>query len=560
MSEDKKLYTETSKIPAAEFELVHNDENLHDTKFETKPVGWFEASIKRFAKNPASVVGFALIAILTLFSIIVPIVSPFNHYSHPDFRRGFADTHLKECAPKLFNDAGGFWDGTESKTINEQMYTIYQNYDSNKPYMIGNKGKEVTKKNKYSMIQDEKQFLIRHDTYAIGTVEQDITTDAELNSIFEYENKKGISFNLDTNFHKSIVKPIVDYHNYCNNELIDWLTAKGVDSSTAKNLADKMKSNYNSNPNIYFKLVPFNIRGTVFSETKFEALLDANNQVQEIYKRDTTGNFVFRDTDSSNSHVRVDYNSYFKFKYGKDFRFIFGATGEGKDLFTKLAEGGRFSLILGIGISFINFIIGLIWGSISGYYGGTIDLAMERFTDIIGNIPTVILLSLCSIQFTNNVALKQAIGPAGIVILAFFVAFIFNGWIGVSATTRMQFYRFKGQEYVLASRTLGAKDRRLIFKHILPNAIGTLVTRCVLMIPGVIFAESSLSYLGIINFNESGISSIGDILSNAEGNYQAYPYRLLFPALIISVLMIAYNLFGNGLRDAFNTTLRGSED
>ena len=124
----------------------------------------------------------------------------------------------------------------------------------------------------------------------------------------------------------------------------------------------------------------------------------------------------------------------------------------------------------------------------------------------------------------------------------------------------MQFYRFKGQEYVLASRTLGAKDRRLIFKHILPNAVGTLVTRCVLMIPGVIFAESSLSYLGIINFNESGISSIGDILSNAEGKYQAYPYRLLFPALIISVLMIAYNLFGNGLRDAFNTTLRGSED
>ena len=131
MLENKDLYTQESKIPASEFELVHNDENIHDTKFETKPVGWFEDSVRRFAKNPASVVGFVLISILTLFSIIVPIVSPFNHYSHPDFRRGFADTRLKECAPKLFNYNGGFWDGTETKTVSDEVYVINQNYDSN---------------------------------------------------------------------------------------------------------------------------------------------------------------------------------------------------------------------------------------------------------------------------------------------------------------------------------------------------------------------------------------------------------------------------------------------
>ena len=278
-----------------------------------------------------------------------------------------------------------------------------------------------------------------------------------------------------------------------------------------------------------------------------------------MYLKDTHGDYVYESI-LGDSKYRVDYNSYFKLKYGNDFQFIFGATKEGQDLFTRLAEGGRFSLLLGVGISLINFIIGLIWGAISGYYGGTVDLVMERITDVIANVPTIIVLSLCSIQFTSNIALKEKLGSGGLLILAFLVAFIFNGWVGVAGTTRMQFYRFKGQEYVLASRTLGAKDSRLIFKHILPNAIGTLVTRCVLMIPGVIFAESSLSYLGIINFNESGISSIGDILSNAEGSYQTYPYRLLFPALIISVLMISYNLFGNGLRDAFNTTLRGSED
>ena len=125
----------------------------------------------------------------------------------------------------------------------------------------------------------------------------------------------------------------------------------------------------------------------------------------------------------------------------------------------------------------------------------------------------------------------------------------------------MQFYRFKGQEYVLASRTLGAKDPRLIFRHILPNAAGTLVTSSVLMIPGVIFGESSLSYLGIINFTTSGLCSVGSLLNEGQlAGLSEHPHMLFFPCLVISLLMICFNLFGNGLRDAFNTTLRGSED
>ena len=125
----------------------------------------------------------------------------------------------------------------------------------------------------------------------------------------------------------------------------------------------------------------------------------------------------------------------------------------------------------------------------------------------------------------------------------------------------MQFYRFKGQEYVLASRTLGAKDGRLIFKHILPNAIGTLVTSSVLMIPSVIFSESSLSYLGIINFTTSGLCSIGSLLNEGQAaGLKDHPHMLLFPCLVIALLMICFNLFGNGLRDAFNPSLRGSDN
>ena len=124
----------------------------------------------------------------------------------------------------------------------------------------------------------------------------------------------------------------------------------------------------------------------------------------------------------------------------------------------------------------------------------------------------------------------------------------------------MQFYRFKNQEYVLVARTLGAGDRRIMFKHIFPNAIGTLITGSVLVIPGVIFSETSLSYLGIINLDSGNMTSVGTLLSTGQNYLFTYPHIILFPAIFISLLMLCFNLFGNGLRDAFNPSLRGSEE
>ena len=130
----------------------------------------------------------------------------------------------------------------------------------------------------------------------------------------------------------------------------------------------------------------------------------------------------------------------------------------------------------------------------------------------------------------------------------------------MASTVRMQFYRFKGQEYVLASRTLGAKDLRIMFKHIFPNALGTIVTSSVLVIPGVIFQESTLTYLGIVNLDSSTMTSVGTMLANGRQYLSSDPHIILFPALFISLLMISFNLFGNGLRDAFNPALRGSDE
>ena len=168
---------------------------------------------------------------------------------------------------------------------------------------------------------------------------------------------------------------------------------------------------------------------------------------------------------------------------------------------------------------------------------------MERFCDILGGVPWIVVMTLAILLLGNNV-------------VTFALALCLTGWMGTAARTRTQFYRFKGREYILASRTLGANDGRLIFKHILPNAMGTIITSSVLMIPSTIFSEATLSYL---NLGLQGSNSFGNILSNNQQYLNSYPALIVFPAIIISLIMISFNLFGNGLRDAFNPSLKGSE-
>ena len=138
-------------------------------------------------------------------------------------------------------------------------------------------------------------------------------------------------------------------------------------------------------------------------------------------------------------------------------------------------------------------------------------------------------------------------------------AFVLTGWIAVASRVRTQFYRFKRQDYVLSARTLGASDARIMLKHIFPNALGTIVTSSVLIIPTVILNESMLSFLGIVNLGSSDTTSLGTLLSEASNIWTNYPHLMIIPALVISLLMICFNLFGNGLRDALNPSLRGVE-
>ena len=265
----------------------------------------------------------------------------------------------------------------------------------------------------------------------------------------------------------------------------------------------------------------------------------------EITKEDIINPTFNPDTGGESYTVRVDIVYYKYLGYDKMPTFLLGTDKTGKDMFTYVFEGLRNSLLLGFCTFLVCFIFGLIYGSISGYFGGAVDLIMERITDILSGIPWIVVMTL--------VILKSGQQNFGTLALALCL----TGWIGTAALTRTQFYRFRGREYVLASRTLGASHARLITKHILPNAMGTIITSCVLMIPFIIFEEATISYLGL---GFKGLSSLGVILSDNQAELLIHPYQLIFPSIVIALVMISFNLFGNGLRDAINPSLKGEEE
>jgi oligopeptide transport system permease protein len=240
--------------------------------------------------------------------------------------------------------------------------------------------------------------------------------------------------------------------------------------------------------------------------------------------------------------VTVDYYRYMGID--DDVYFLFGTDYLGRDLWTRVWRGTRVSLIIAIVSVICNVSIGLVYGSIAGYYGGSIDMTMMRITEIINAMPDVVVVTLFILYFGSG-------------LISIILALAVKNWIGTARMIRGQFYRFKYHEYVLAARTLGANDARLMFRHILPNSIGPIITRAMIAIPGAIFTESCLAYIGLgIRAPES---SIGVLLSEGQKVLLYYPEQTFFPAVIISILMIGFNLLSNGLRDAFDPTQRGTE-
>ena len=283
---------------------------------------------------------------------------------------------------------------------------------------------------------------------------------------------------------------------------------------------------------------PYTHKYHITENSKYEILDPENSPIKEFVN-------VTCDEDNGDIYADVIVSQYRYLGYSRMPRFLMGTDRAGYDMLKYVAEGLRSSLLLGIMTFIICFLFGLFWGSVSGYFGGVVDLVMERVTDILAGVPWIVVMTLVIIMAKEST------------FAVLLLALCLTGWIGTAATTRTQFYRFRGREYVLASRTLGASDARLIAKHILPNAMGTIITGAVLMIPSVIFSEATISYLGL---GFKNLSSLGVILSSNQDQLTTHSYLLIFPSIVIALIMISFNLFGNGLRDAVNPSLKGEDE
>ena len=242
---------------------------------------------------------------------------------------------------------------------------------------------------------------------------------------------------------------------------------------------------------------------------------------------------------------------------GKVFPHIFGTDALCRDYFIRVIYGTRVSLAVGLFASLIVLVIGLVYGSISGYAGGKVDLVMMRIVDVIYSLPDMLMIILLSVVL--DATLRKAISGTvlakiGVNMISIFVVFGLLYWVSMARLVRGQILTIKESEYVLAARSVGSRSSRIIWKPILPNCMSVIIISTALQIPSAIFTESFLSFVGL--GVQAPMPSLGSLANAAREGLQSYPYKLVFPALIICLIVLAFNLLGDGLRDAFDPKLR----
>ncbi len=604
------------ELDAKDFELAQKDERLTDVKFKEKPVTFAKDALIRFCKNKSSIVAAIILGFLILCSIIIPFALPYDvSTTHADetflapkiFKAGtgFWDG-TKKYTDVVYDEATGYPSastGLDNGSILMNTMKVYDGYTST-AYSFSHHG--------YVCIGNsstEAAASLSTPTVTL-TGKSNITLDFEMESGLDPENYENSAYNVSVNYYdgeelktievlkdsyryESVTITLDDYiKDIDSNDIFLSFSVDAIDSSAKAVYLKSMSIKENSTAlyefsdaaqTLYkkeltlsgegvslfngvvkycsFKYDTYNAKygdkDMVIGETQmkeyislgycsydfnvgpssFKVLNDSKCPIKSVVKQNETEGLI--------SVINLDcVVTYYKYLgYTSMPIHVFGTNVQGRDMLKYVAEGTRNSLAIGVLISFITFLFGLIYGAIEGYFGGTVDLIMERIVDILGYIPWIVIVTLCVLH------LGQGFG-------VFILAMCLTGWISTSSITRTQFYRFKKREYVLASRSLGAKDTRLIFTHILPNSLGTIVTSSVLMIPSVIFSEASISYLGI---GLKGLSSLGVILSDNQVYINTYSYLLVFPSVVLALMMVCFNLFGNGLRDALNPSLKGSD-
>ena len=502
-------------IPQEKIAFAHLNAELKDKKLETKARGYFADALLRFKKNKSSVVAAYIILLLVLFAILSPIISIYSvkhmdkmYTNTPPFVRSVAEKHIGILDGGITRDSQNdasmdYWRGIAQETGMDPVIRIMS--DTVK-----------TVKQRGKVIESHSYVLRNNKYYEIGNIYLTLSYD-EFDRIQAWQNETGIQ----------VIYP--------------WVETKDIQGIT-------------NNPNLWYQVKSAKGDAVKDEEGNFIPAYSTNKEIEgrpynSLRIAGDDGSYIYSARKSGAVQCRINYFNYYTYVNGHEPMYYFGTNAKGQDLFCAIGQGARFSLVFAVVVSAINLTIGAIYGAIQGYYGGMIDMIMDRIAEILYDIPFTVV----AILFQLHLAHKVGMVPS------FLFAFVMTGWIGMAALTRKQFYRFKGQEYVLAARTLGASDWRLMFRHIFPNSLGTIVTSCAMVIPGVIGTETQMTYLGIVNLSELVGTSIGELMSQGQTAMTTAPHAMLFPALFFSLLMISFNLFGNGLRDAFNPTTRGED-
>ncbi len=503
-------------IPKDQFRFCRPDTADAAGGREIRSHGYLSDALRRFKKNKSSVAAVGIILFLILFAIFSPILSGRRlrdrdsvYTDHPPFWRTVADFGIG------FLDGSVTYDG-QSETQKKILEAIGTETGLNPVIRVAKT--TVRTEIHRGQVREVTDYTLKVNKYYEHGVVTRIISPEEFLRIQDFQNRTGIQ----------VIYPYVEP-----------AAIMGI----------------RGNANIWYQV----------QDTAGTPATDAEGHLIPAYSVNTahagpipytslrvkgdSGQYIYSFEKSGSLEVRLCYYTDYLYRNGMEPNYVMGTNSMGECIFTAIGVGARFSLVFALVVATVNLLIGVLYGAVQGYYGGATDLVMDRVADILSGVPFIVVATLFQLHLSQRVGIVPSL----------LFAFVLTGWIGMAALTRKQFYRYKSREFVLAAKTLGASDRRLMFRHILPNSVGTLITAAVLTVPLVISSEATMTYLGIVNIQDAFGTSIGYQLSEASqgAKLMSAPHSVLFPALFLSLLLISFNLMGNGLRDAFNPSTRG---